>query len=64
LERLLALVSKEDDLVLDPFSGSASTAIAAFNTGRSFIGFEIDPEYYELSIKRLRRKTQQIRIQF
>jgi site-specific DNA-methyltransferase (adenine-specific) len=53
LERLLALVTKEGDFVLDPFSGSASTAIAAHNTGRNFIGFEIDKEYYDLSIKRL-----------
>jgi site-specific DNA-methyltransferase (adenine-specific) len=53
LERLLALVSKEGDLVVDPFSGSASTAIAALNTGRSFIGFEIDEEYFNLSVKRV-----------
>jgi site-specific DNA-methyltransferase (adenine-specific) len=53
LERLLALVTKEGDLVLDPFSGSASTAIAAYNTGKNFIGFEIDDEYYRLSIDRL-----------
>jgi site-specific DNA-methyltransferase (adenine-specific) len=53
LERLLALVSKEGDLVLDPFSGSASVAIAAYNTARQFIGFEIDKEYYEASAERL-----------
>jgi site-specific DNA-methyltransferase (adenine-specific) len=53
LERLLALVTKSGDLILDPFSGSGSTAIAAFNTGRDFVGFEIDKEYYDLSIKRL-----------
>ena len=53
LERLLALVSKEGDVVLDPFSGSASTAIAAYNSGRRFVGFEIDKEYYEASMERL-----------
>jgi site-specific DNA-methyltransferase (adenine-specific) len=53
LERLLALTTKEGDLVLDPFSGSASTAIAACNTNRRFIGFEIDEEYYESGLKRL-----------
>jgi site-specific DNA-methyltransferase (adenine-specific) len=55
LERLLALASKEGDLVLDPFSGSASTAIAAWNTGRDFIGFEIDEEYFNLSMERLNK---------
>jgi site-specific DNA-methyltransferase (adenine-specific) len=53
LERLLALVSKEGDVVLDPFSGSASVAIAAYNTGRQYIGFEIDKEYYEASVERV-----------
>lgn len=53
LERLLALVSKDGDTILDPFSGSASTAIACMNTNRNYIGFEIDKEYYDLSIKRI-----------
>jgi site-specific DNA-methyltransferase (adenine-specific) len=53
LERLLALVSKEGGVVLDPFIGSASTAIAALNTGCNFIGFEIDGEYYKAASKRL-----------
>jgi site-specific DNA-methyltransferase (adenine-specific) len=53
LERLLALVSKSGDLVLDPFSGSASTAIAARNSGCGFIGFEIDKEYFDGGNKRL-----------
>ncbi len=53
LERLLALVSKEGDSILDPFSGSASTAIACINTKRDYIGFEIDKEYYDISMERL-----------
>lgn len=54
IERLLALVSKEGDIVLDPFSGSASTAVACINTRRKYIGFEIDKEYYDWSIKRIK----------
>lgn len=53
LERLLALVSQEECTILDPFSGSASTAIACINTNRNYIGFELDKEYYDLSITRI-----------
>lgn len=53
LERLLALVTKEGDTVLDPFSGSGSTAIACMNTGRHYLGYEIDKEYFVNSINRL-----------
>lgn len=53
IERLLALVTQPGDVVLDPFSGSCSTAIACVNTNREYIGFEIDKEYYEAGTKRL-----------
>lgn len=53
LERLLALVTKEGNVVLDPFSGSGSTAAACINCGRQYIGFEIDKEYYDLSSERI-----------
>jgi site-specific DNA-methyltransferase (adenine-specific) len=55
LERILALISSEGDVILDPFSGSASIAVAAHNTGRSFVGFEIDKEFYDASIERLNK---------
>lgn len=45
--------SKEGDLILDPFMGSATTAVSAKKLGRNYIGFEINPEYIELSNKRL-----------
>lgn len=53
IERLLALTTIPGNVVLDPFSGSCSTAIACVNTNRKYIGFEIDKEYYEAGIKRL-----------
>ncbi|MDR0714922.1 MAG: site-specific DNA-methyltransferase [Bacteroidales bacterium] len=62
LERLMALVTHEGDLVLDPFSGSASTAIAAYNTDRRFICFEIDKEYYDKSVERLDSVRQQLKM--
>lgn len=57
LERLLNLVIAENSggIVLDPFSGSGSTAIAAKNLGHNFIGFEIDQEYWKSSISRLQQ---------
>ena len=53
MERLMSLVTDENDIVLDPFSGSGSTAIASQNLNRNFIAFEIDEEYYSKSTKRI-----------
>ena len=39
--------------MLDPFMGSATTAIAAMNTNRHFLGFELEKEYFELACKRI-----------
>lgn len=55
LEKMIRHSSNEGDLVLDPFMGSGSTAIASLNTDRAFIGFEIDKNYYNLALKRLGR---------
>src|SRR5439155_10363577 len=46
-ERLIELYTYEDDVVLDPFMGAGSTAVAAVRTGRRYVGFETDPTYVE-----------------
>ena len=45
--------SKVNDLILDPFCGSASIPISCLETGRNFIGVEKDKTYYKNSLKRL-----------
>jgi len=57
IEQLIKLFTKEGAVVLDPFMGSGTTAVAAVNTGRNYRGFEIDKGHYELALKRLQRKS-------
>jgi len=52
---LLKMFSNEEDIVLDPFMGSGSTAIACHLTNRSYIGFEIEKEYCDLAKQRLNK---------
>ncbi len=51
--RLIQLYSFVDDLVLDPFMGSGTTAEAAVRSGRRYVGYEIDPRYAEQAEARL-----------
>ncbi len=53
LERLLLMSSDEGDIVLDPFIGTGTTAIAAKKLGRKYIGIDIDPKYIEITKKKL-----------
>ena len=53
LEGLIKKHSNENDIVLDCFAGSASTAIASYNLQRNFVGCEISEYYYNQSVKRL-----------
>jgi site-specific DNA-methyltransferase (adenine-specific) len=53
IEHLIRLFSKEGQIVLDPFTGSGSHGVAALNTGRKFIGFELSKEYYDIARNRI-----------
>lgn len=55
LEDLILKHSNEGDIICDCFSGSASTAVATFNTNRNFIVCELSKEYYDKSILRLKK---------
>ena len=41
---------------MDPFAGSGTTLVAAKNIGGKYIGFEINPQYYEIAKKRLKNE--------
>jgi site-specific DNA-methyltransferase (adenine-specific) len=53
IETLVRNSSREGDVVLDCFLGSGTSAVAALNEKRQYIGFEIDENYYATSLERL-----------
>ena len=55
--RLIQLYSFANDVVLDPFMGSGQTALAAIKARRHYLGYEIDPSYIELALRRIRDYT-------
>ena len=55
--RLIELYSYINDVILDPFMGSGTTAIAALETGRKYIGYEINQAYAETAEKKIAHRT-------
>jgi DNA modification methylase len=53
IRQLIVNSSEEGGVVLDPFMGSGTTAVAAMAEGRHYIGFETDKTYYETAKKRI-----------
>ena len=51
--RLIKLFSFTNDIVIDPFMGSGTTAIAAIKNNRNFVGYEINKEYINLANNRI-----------
>ena len=57
IETLIRQYSNEEGIVLDNCMGSGTTAVACLQTKRNFIGFELNENYYQQSIKRLQQTT-------
>jgi len=60
--RLIQLYSFKDDIILDPFMGSGTTAISALKSDRKYVGYEISKEYIELAEKRIEPYKSQVKI--
>ena len=58
--RLIRMFSFAGDIVLDPFSGTATTSVAAARWGRNSIAIEIDPHYFDLGRTRLEKATSEL----
>lgn len=63
LTPLVKSFSKPGDLVLDPFSGSGSTSVAAALNNRDYIGIELEQKYCDLATKRLRGVERKMQMQ-
>ena len=59
LKYLIRLLSDEGATVLDPFMGSGTTLLAAAQTGRKVVGFDILKEYFDMTKTRLELETAQ-----
>ncbi len=56
-ERLIKMFSFVGDTVLDPFSGTGTTTVAAIDSARNSVSVEIDPDYFEYARKRITRES-------
>ena len=52
LKRIVLASTNKGDVIIDPFTGSSTTGIAAIMNGRKFVGIDTEKKYLDLSIKR------------
>ena len=62
IENIIKHSTNENYTILDPFMGSGTTGVACVQTGRNFIGIEIDPTYFAIAEKRIADAQQQPRL--
>lgn len=60
MTKIIGRVSKENNVIFDPFMGSGTTGVAALQLGRRFIGCEIDPGYFAIAEKRIKQAAAQM----
>lgn len=61
MKLLIKVNSKQGEIILDPFMGSGTTAVACKELNRKWVGFEIDPEYVKIAEERLRDTPKNLR---
>src|SRR3990167_2478826 len=64
LKRIVLASTNKGDLVIDPFTGSSTTGIAAHLLGRNFIGIDTEPKYLDVSIKRFEELERNLKNKF
>jgi site-specific DNA-methyltransferase (adenine-specific) len=64
MKKIILRLTNEGDTILDPFMGSGTTGVACVQTGRNFIGIEIDPTYFAIAEKRIAEAQLQPRLEF
>lgn len=57
LERIILMSSDADDVILDPFIGTGTTAVAAKRLGRKYVGIELDPQYVQIAQDKLAQEN-------
>ena len=60
IEKFIIDSTEPGAVILDPFMGSGTTAVAALRTGRRFIGFELDEQYHAIATKRVESVTDEL----
>ena len=61
IKRIILASTNPEDIILDPFTGSSSTGVAAISLRRRFIGIDTNTEYLKLSVKRLKEELDNIK---
>jgi modification methylase len=60
--RLIQFYTFKGDVILDPFCGSGTTCLAALKSGRYFVGYDVDPNYVNLSKQKILKYSNQLKI--
>ena len=55
MREIIEIHTNPQDVILDPFMGSGTTGVAALMENRKFVGIEVNPDYFELSVKRIKK---------
>ena len=54
MRQIIRIHTNPNDIIIDPFMGSGTTGVAALLENRKFIGIEVNPEYFDIALKRIK----------